>query len=545
LAKADARFAHVAHAYKVAATNHDVLLLDQIIARFKPGVTRAQVDSLAATYGSRVRRAPMLDSGYTNYLLSAPTDSAEDVLRVANAIDRHPLAQWATPDMVSDWRIEAAPSDLYYSLQYYLRNSVLWMGVRADINVESAWDSTKGSSTIRITYIDDGVDISHPEFAGRAGSFIGLDQLSFLSTEPGEGAGRPFSRDIHGTGVAGVATAAHDGAGIAGVAPNVQIGSVRIFRNTSDQFGPQVASANAIAQGITWAYQRSDVLNNSWGGGAFNQAIFQAIADALSLGRGGRGSIVVFSAGNQSERRPNWQALIGDPEVYPEIAVLALTRNGPLASYSNKACLGLSDCNGGYNIAIGAFGGEVMPSPCSDNGRPDIVTTQLSFSLVCDDGPNGDDRYTSSFGGTSAAAPQVSGAAALILSRSPTLTAKQLRTRLMRTADYWGNVDTYGNGKLNVSAALISHVGVTITGPTLGSEIGPCIWNATISQGKPPYTYQWSGGGVNIWGSSTGSQMTGTIRGGDLVVTVRDSRGAQGQAYLPVQYYPFTEYNCT
>lgn len=527
LLKADARFAHVAHAYKVAESNADVLLLDQMVARFKRGVTRAQVDSLAATLGSSVRRAPMPDSGYANYVLSVPTDSANDVLRVANAIDQHPLAQWATPDMVGDWGVEAAPVDALYPLQYYMRNSVFWTGVRADINAEPAWDLTKGAGTVRITYLDSGVDISHPEFAARGGAFVGLDKLAFLSTEPGEGAGRPFSRDSHGTAVAGIATAAHDGVGMAGVAPNVQIGSVRLFRNASDPnpANRQVASANDIADGITWAYQRSDVLSNSWGGGPVNQAVVQAIIDALALGRGGLGGVVVFSAGNDGAGQPNWQAAIGDPNDYPEIAVIALTRNGPIASYSNRA--------GWYNLAIGGFGGEIMQSTCN---FADIVTTDLSFNHPCNDGPNGDNKYTSSFSGTSAAAPQVSGAAALLLSREPGLTVRQLRDRLMRTADPWGDVPVYGNGKLNVFAALTGALNVTISGPTSGDIFTLCYWDAIVSGGTPPYTYKWTGG---IGNGRTDTWVSGSITYDTyLMVTVHDSHGAAGQAYLQVYNAP-------
>jgi subtilisin family serine protease len=535
LLRKDTRFAFVAHAYKTTDWNNDVLPLSEVIVRAKPGVSRGQIEQKAAALGSRVIRAPDPANDLLNYLLAVPVDSAEAVLDIANELDRDPLIDWATPDMISDYDLASVPSDPLFSSQYYLHNTITVGGVPADINVEPAWDLTKGSSSIRITFVDAGLDISHPEFSGRAGSFISLDKMAALSTEPGEGAGHPYSHDSHGTAVAGIAAAAHDGVGIAGIAPNVSLGSVRIIR---DGDNPNLslresASASDIADGLTWAANHSDIVSNSWGGGAPNTAIAQAIAGGMTTGRGGLGAIFVFSAGNDSATAPDWEAAIGDPNQYPELAVVAMTMAGQIASYSNRAHA--------YNQAIAAFGGTHVNLTC--NGA-DVVTTDLSYSHPCNDGPGGDNRYTSTFSGTSAAAPQVSGAAALLLSREPTLTASQVRTRIFGSADPW-QYDQYdfGNGKLNIMAALTGSLSVTIDGPTSGGPMASCYWVANVTGGTAPYTYLWVG---DLWKGQTINGQSATLQAYvtyNLVVVVHDSNGATGQGYLQVAGWP--DGNCS
>jgi subtilisin family serine protease len=481
----DARFKFVSHVFKTIDGNNDVIPLDHVVVLFKPGVTAAVVENLATSLGSRVVRPPVPDSGYKTYLLSAPSDSSSDVLGLANRLQANGIVEWASPDFVSDWHVHYVPPDPFFSLQYYFKNTVTYGGVAADDNIEPAWDLTRGSASIRITYVDAGIDSHHSEFSNR--SMTGFDAV-WYDSPPGSGewAGQPDNQSSHGTSVAGIATALHDGIGTAGVAPNVQLDAVRIFRRVeSINPPPQVATAVDIANGITWAYQtiHSDVLNNSWGGGAQSQVIRDAVTNALALGRGGKGTVVVFSAGNTLPPPPltqTWQSQI--PGV---IAVAALARDGSHASYSDTGAL----------LTVSAFGGEYNPLTCYG---ADIVTTDLSFSHACNDGPSGTTRYTGTFSGTSAAAPQVSGVAALLLSREPGLTAAQVKARIVVAADPWGNTRLFGFGKLNAYFTLVSAT-ANISGPT--SVTPPCInfpcqgqpytWTAVTTGGNGTITYQW------------------------------------------------------
>lgn len=472
--KADARFHFVSPAYLTADHVSSVILLDHVVARFHDGVTSLQVDSIASSLGARVIRAPVADSGYKTYLISA--DTAGDVLSVANAINVSPLARWASPDMIGSESPSSVPTDTYFSKQYYLNSSLITNGVHDDIDVEKAWDLTKGDSSIRIVFVGTGIDQQHPEFKTR--TMVGFDALwNDPNNGKGEWAGHPAPDDGHETAVAGIATALQDGHGTAGIAPNVQYDAVRIFRHTD------VAANNDIANGITWAYQRSDVINNSWGGCETPSSIIaDAVANALSLGRGGKGTVVVFAAGNNNNpgctTMETWESQL--PGV---IAVAALAKDGTHASYSLT----------GPDISVSAFGGETGSGPgCFDGeqGGADIVTTDLSFAHDCPNGPVGEYAYTTGFGGTSAATPQVAGVAALILSRFPSLTAAQVKTLIQSTAVPWGDHTLYGFGKLDAFAA-VADLAVSTSGDNFIDTPGTYTWTATATGGNGSFAYQW------------------------------------------------------
>ena len=84
----------------------------------------------------------------------------------------------------------------------------------------------------------------------------------------------------------------------------------------------------------------------------------------------------------------------------------------------------------------------------------EIITLDRYSSVGCNDGPSGDIHYTSTFSGTSAAAPQVSGVVALMLSLNPSLTAAQVKAKIRSSANPWGASTTFGTGKLNAYGAL-------------------------------------------------------------------------------------------
>lgn len=116
------------------------------------------------------------------------------------------------------------------------------------------------------------------------------------------------------------------------------------------------------------------------------------------------------------------------------IAVGAINRTGALTNYSPE----------GSELDIVAPSGH-------DTGHclGEIVTTDLSGAGGCNDGPSANIDYTSTFSGTSAPAPQVSGAAALLLAKEPSLTLSQARSRILGAADPWGPPTQLGAGELN------------------------------------------------------------------------------------------------
>jgi subtilisin family serine protease len=425
------------------------------------------------------------------------------------------MVEWADPDKVGDRHVDQVPNDPYYNQQFYLNNSGELYGVPIDIDAERAWDVTTGTSSIKVAVLDTGVDGGHPDLYC-SGGLSGYD--AFLGNP--DGTYNPLPGDTHGTLVTGVFKACHNGVGTAGVAPGVVFTSVRIIRNL------QAASDAAIADAISWAASWTDVLNNSWGDGPVSQTIYDAFRVAAVEGRQGKGAILVFSAGND----PTFQ---NGPLTFPAshvsdgIVVAALGHDGALTSYSRT----------GSNVSVSAFGSHPNLALCN---RGTIWTTDISGPTGCNDGgPQGnDENYSSSFVGTSAAAPQVSGTAALILSVFPELTAYQVRIRIIGNADYWGGAQWHtGYGKLNAYRALTSPGTPPPPPPLQTAIIGTgnlppnqvCTWYADTEGGVPPYTYEWSG-----VLSGTSQEISGSNVQGYLYLTVGSSDGqtAQGIMYI-------------
>ncbi|WP_460035073.1 S8 family serine peptidase, partial [Methylothermus subterraneus] len=192
-----------------------------------------------------------------------------------------------------------------FPFQWHLDNQA---SPQADVDAPQAWDIERGNANVVIAVIDDGVELNHPDlrdniFRNLRESLNGQDDDGNGLTDDlwgwdflaGDNDPNPsFLFDNHGTAVAGVAAArGNNSLGVSGVCPFCRILPVRIG---FDLFFTDVKAANAIR----YASSLADILNNSWGGGAPSSVIHSAIQYAANFGRGGKGSVVVFAAGNSA-----------------------------------------------------------------------------------------------------------------------------------------------------------------------------------------------------------------------------------------------------
>lgn len=435
--------------YRTVDGGEDFIPLNQIMVEFASGTSEAQIDELNRQFGTKLIREVNPDSAWFFHVLEFPNSLDQDPLELLAKLYEHPLVKWADVDKTAARRIQSVPTDPYYrGWQYYLYNTYQRNGIRVDINVEPAWSVTKGGGIpsaggLRVAVIDDGVDASHQDLAV---SFLGYDLFGNNTLGCTDCAFSPYGDDLHGTAVAGIIAAQHNGYGIAGIAPDAQIIPIRLFRNTSDPNpnNHQFAGDRAAAEAIDFAWWLADahVINNSWGGGPASDAITAAIQRAITQGRGGLGAVLVFGAGNYSERTAGQYANVVYPAslafALPLFSVGAINRYGDPADYTPRASFFTS-------ITVVAPSGHVT-GRCTG----DVVTTDRWGDRGCQDGPNGDVNFTRSFSGTSAAAPQVAGAAALLLSKYPHLTAQEVVQRVRNAADSWGSSSDFGAGKLNI-----------------------------------------------------------------------------------------------
>src|SRR5215217_7714996 len=259
---------------------------------------------------------------------------------------------------------------------------------------------------VRVGIFDDGVQSDHPALIGSYNTAL---DLTLAGSTLNDTAG------LHGTAVAGLIAAHENDSGAIGVATGAQIAGVNIFD------GP---GATSLTQTLR-LMKRFDVVNNSWGSaGCYSDGPHQtygigdnfqgALNDAVQYGRRGLGTVIVNAAGNDwtfDRRDANTSAFNQDRHT---VTVGAISDAGQVASYSTR-------------------GASLLVSAPSSGGSQGITTTDLAGEAGYDPGDQ-----TSTFGGTSAATPIVSGVVALMLEANPSLGWRDVQDILAYSADRVG-----------------------------------------------------------------------------------------------------------
>jgi proprotein convertase subtilisin/kexin type 2 len=316
------------------------------------------------------------------------------------------------------------PNDPLFADQWHLRNvgqpGADGAAAKAgeDLNVGMAWTEATGTG-IRIAVVDVELDIEHEDF--RAVSGQSYDYRAGAYGTPGS----DKASDNHGTACGGLAAArGHNGIGVTGVAFNASVVGYNLLASNSDSNG---------ADALTRDRAENHVSTNSYGAAdsnglfhATNQLWTDAVETGLREGRGGRGLVYTWAAGNGApEDRSDYDT---QANFHGVMAIGALNSQGKRSSYSEP----------GANLLVMGFGGEF----CS-------TQTTITLDVTGDRGSNdgagrpdesgavdyaGKPNYTRCMNGTSAATPEVAGVAALVLEANPQLGWRDVRAILARTA---------------------------------------------------------------------------------------------------------------
>ncbi len=258
---------------------------------------------------------------------------------------------------------------------------------------------------VPITVIDSGIDMLHPEFAGRPDTRL----LNRQSTPAEEG-------EEHGTAVASVAAAPANGIGMVGVYPRARL---HVYDT-----GEGTCSGDARSFGVAWRAARKGVINTSWSYGAGSCfALRDAVAEAFGVG-----SLIVASAGNQGdEGNP-----LRDPASLNHVLTVAATDVDDVPmSFSNR------------NLAVD------LAAP----GKNILVAIPNGFSSE----RYGDGVPYDFMDGTSFSSPMVAAAAAWVWTVRPNLDRTQIFNLMRYSArDVYdeGYDSSTGFGMLDIGAAL-------------------------------------------------------------------------------------------
>ncbi|NJN60381.1 MAG: S8 family serine peptidase [Coleofasciculaceae cyanobacterium RL_1_1] len=432
--------AFVSHVYTIAESAGSlVYLADELSILFQPNLDPDRRQALATAFAIEfVTPIIGLPDAFVYRLTS---EAKANPIKLANAIATLPEVVNVEANVVIRSTPNYRPSDSLYSRQWYLQNSGgSQLAEGSHINIETAWNVTRGDRSIVVAIADDSIDLDHPDFQGM-GKIVAPQDL----------AGRDFlplpeaESDNHGTACAGVCLAEETGDGVVGVAPGCAMMPIRTTGYLDDV---------SIEDLFNWAItQGAAVISCSWGASAVSFPLSMrqqaAIGRAARQGRNGKGCVVVFAAGNAN--RPTqgtideqgWtkgtlsgptQWLAGYATHPDAIVVSASTSLNRKAAYSNWG-KHISVCAPSNNAPPGMWfpqDGYLYTAPKIQASLPGLGVFTTDRLGAAGYSPS---AFTETFGGTSSACPVVAGVAALVLSVNPNLTAAQVKQILQDSAD--------------------------------------------------------------------------------------------------------------
>jgi subtilisin family serine protease len=449
----------------------------EVLARFRPGSSLADASvtrpaRLAARSPEGQELSLEVDTFDGSELvkgLRLIRVAPEDTFKAVEALSARADVLYAEPNYI--WHKEQAtvqPNDALYGDLWGLKNTAQTghndvsgaenqPGVPGnDIKAEQAWGSfTTGSKNVVVAVIDEGIDINHPDLQDNiwmnpgeipndgidndgngfvddvnGWDFVHNDKTVFDNTAGQYPPPTGYAGDLddHGTHVAGtIGARGNNGQGVTGVNWQVSIMSVKVLGRGGGSTANIISGYNYVRKmldlwltsgGTKGANVR--VTNNSYGGGPFSQAAFDAI-NRLNGSSADSSILLVAAAGNDAENAFEFSHYPSDYALPNVLSVAAIDRFEQLAVFSNY---------GLQQVALSAPGRGIRST-----------TPNNTYSL---------------FSGTSMASPHVAGAAALCLAAFPNTSAIALRNALTLSGDALASLSgkVYSQRRLNVFKAL-------------------------------------------------------------------------------------------
>jgi len=422
------------------------------------------------------------------YLLKLSKNT--DINKIVKKFNEDKNIEYAQPNFI--YTIDSTPNDPYFDDLWGLHNTGQEGGTTdADIDAPEAWDIFTGNFDVLIGVIDTGIQYNHPDLAANIwtnpgeipGNGIDDDENGYVDDVYGwdfaNNDNDPWDDHWHGTHVAGtIGAVRNNGKGVAGVNPNVKLMALKFL----DKNG-RGSTANAV-KCVNYAEMNDvKITSNSWGGGGFDPALYNAIEAASN-------SLFVAAAGNEGLDNDVTPHYPSSYNLYNILSVAASDRNDNQAGFSNY---------GSTSVDIYAPG-------------VDILSTYKN-------------NWYAWAGGTSMATPHVSGVAGLLFSMNPSSTPIQIKNIIMNSVDPTLE-NVVSGGRLNAHSALLSTIPTNqppiadAGDPYSGTEGIALLFDGSGSSDpdEDVLTYLWDFGDLS---TGTGANPTHTYAaGGTYTVTL-------------------------
>ena len=400
------------------------------------------------------------------YLITLPTDDKIKVLEAVEELKRINGIEHAAPNYYIE--TSRVPNDPAFQDGY------LWGltdGEQHCIKAPGAWKFTTGSHNVKVGVIDSGIEYYHRDLANNVAG-----GLNFVPGQPSDNIDDEHEKS-HGTHVAGIIGAVgNNGDGIVGVNWNVRLVTLKVHYETPPGLSSQFLS-EAIIRAIhyatdTWATNRISILNGSFSEYGTPDGI--NCRDAISNYPG----LFVWSAGNRNTNVDTFEDIESFSSLPNLISVGSINISGAKPSFSNFS-------SSGNHVHVYAPGVNIYST---------LRNNRYGYA-----------------DGTSMSAPFVTGVAALLLSVKPELTAQELKTIIINSADDI----TPTRKRLNATTALKTSVHdlevLSLNGPDKTHVNQSVMFSVSVQNNGLPihdtYTIELRNGSSVVLATTTGAAI--------------------------------------
>ncbi|WP_338366968.1 S8 family serine peptidase [uncultured Pseudoalteromonas sp.] len=461
---------------------------DAVIVKYKKNASaqmRKQARSLVKAKISDVN-ADEVDDNFKSLLsgrLAKFTISGMSTKEAIARLKSHQAIEYVEPDYQVS--IASTPDDPRFDELWGLNNEGQTGGTAdADIDAVEAWDISTGSRDVVVGVIDTGIDYNHSDLASNMwvnsseipGDGIDNDGNGFVDDVHGINAitnsGDPMDDEGHGTHVSGtIGASGNNATGVVGVNHEVSLVGCKFLDAAGNGSTSDAIKCIDYMVGLKNAGVNLRVLNNSWGGGGYSQALADAIASSEAADL-----LFVAAAGNDTidnDVNPHY------PSNYENASVLSVASTDQTDNISWFSHYGLT------SVDMGAPGSAILST-----------TPGESYA---------------SYSGTSMATPHVAGAAALVLSINPELNTQELKELLMSSGDANAALQgvTVAGTRLNVNQALID------ADPTPGFKISANPLTQQVVAGQAA-NYTFTIGSIAQWDEEVTLELSSALDGAYL-----------------------------